>query len=155
MQLSVSSMLLVPIHSASGKKSKTAVFCAADPRISRTYVIVLQCLAVIVPATLEWFGVGPATHEFLPDGSLRIISAGLVLPRVPTLVLLMSSSLFTIISGGVFLGRFSEAMRAANAKRLTQRWQIEQLLPREARLSRIGSGHLALLAERGRSASAK
>jgi hypothetical protein len=97
-------------------------------------VIALQCLAVLAPAALEWLGVIPPIHDFLPDGSLRIVSAGVMLPRIPTAALLITSSLFTIVSGGLFLARFSDAMRAADARRLTQRWQIEQLLPQQARL---------------------
>jgi hypothetical protein len=112
-----------------------AVFCAVAPHINRAYIISLQCLSVLVPAALEWFGIGPATHEFLADGSMRITSVGVMLPRIPTMALFISSSIFTIVAGGLFLAGFSDAMRAADAKRLTQRWQIEQLLPQEARLS--------------------
>lgn len=113
-----------------------AVLCASVPRVNRAVVIAIQSLAVIAPVLLELLGVGPATHEFTKDGSLCITSSLFLLPRAPTLTLLIVSSVFTVAAGGLFLGRFAEASRAAEARRLTQKWQIEQLLPREARVQR-------------------
>jgi tRNA A-37 threonylcarbamoyl transferase component Bud32 len=110
-----------------------ATFCFADRRVNRTYVIAVSCLSVLVPFALELAGVSPAVHTFDPDGTMRIRSFGLLLPRGPTTVFLVISSLFTVAAGGAFLAYFARALERAELRRLTQTWQIQKLLPARAR----------------------
>jgi serine/threonine protein kinase len=52
---------------------------------------------------------------------------------MPTAVLLVFSSVFVIVGGGAFLAAFAKALQRAELRRLTQVWQIRQLLPGAAR----------------------
>jgi eukaryotic-like serine/threonine-protein kinase len=90
------------------------------------------CLAMIAPWALEWVGVLAPSYIF-ENGTVVILPHALSLPEVPTVLLLMSSAVGTILTCGFLVGRTRTALDRAEHRVHMQAWQLRQLVPDAAR----------------------
>ncbi|HEY3817132.1 MAG TPA: protein kinase [Polyangiaceae bacterium] len=104
----------------------------APDRSRRVTIVVLNCLAIAVPAGLQWLGVLPSSYLFA-HGALTIEPVMLSFPAVPTHVFLLVSNVALVITGCAMMARFRNTLTAAEERLHVQAWQLRQLVPEEAR----------------------
>jgi hypothetical protein len=94
----------------------------------RAATIVLGCLGLIVPLVLQAIGAMPQTYAFR-DGAMIVLPRMDALPERATLVMLATTSLATIVTLALFVGRVRDALTDAQRKLELQAWQLKQLAP--------------------------
>jgi serine/threonine-protein kinase len=104
----------------------------APDRSRRTLVVILNCLAVALPAALQWAGVLPASYVFEHD-AVTIQPLMVSFPPVTTQVFLLISNVALIITGCAMVAPFRNTLTAAEERLHVQAWQLRQLVPEEAR----------------------
>jgi len=104
----------------------------APDRSRRVVVVALNCLAIAVPAALQWLGVLPASYVF-EHGALSIQPMMLSFPPVPTHLFLLVSNVALVITGCAMIARFRNTLTGAEERLHVQAWQLRQLVPEEAR----------------------
>ncbi len=120
--------VLVPSMAAMG----SMLLHLAPDRSRRVTVVVLNCLAIAVPAALQWLGVLPTSYVF-ERGVLSIQPVMLSFPAVPTHVFLLVSNVALVITGCAMMARFRNTLTAAEERLHVQAWQLRQMVPEEAR----------------------
>jgi serine/threonine protein kinase len=104
-----------------------------DPyKLRRRFGIVCCCLAMIAPWALEWVGVLDRSYVF-ERGTITILPHALSLQEGPSMLLLLSVSVGTILSCGLLVGRVRTALEWAEHRAHLQTWQLRQLVPDAAR----------------------
>jgi hypothetical protein len=98
----------------------------------RVTIVVLNCLAIVVPAALQWLGVVPSSYAF-EHGVLSIQPVMLSFPAVPTHVFLLVSNVALVITGCAMVARFRDTLTSAEERMHVLAWQLRQLVPDEAR----------------------
>jgi len=120
--------VLVPSLAAIG----SMLLHLAPNRARRVPVVLLNCLAIVVPAGLQLAGVIPASYAF-EDGSLRILPTMLSYPPVPTHVFLLVANVALVITGCAMLARFRDLLTAAEERLHVTAWQLRKLVPEQVR----------------------
>jgi serine/threonine-protein kinase len=120
--------VLVPILAVMG----SMLLHIAPARSHRPLVVLLNCLAVAVPAGLELTGVLPPSYV-VRDGSIQLVPAMLDLPPVQTHAFLLFASMSLVVTSSVIMGRFRETITRIETKMHVQAWQLQQLVPEQAR----------------------
>ena len=111
--------------------SSALVFSTANDRSLRGFIIVLACLAVLVPFGLEHAGVVPASMRFTSEGIL-LLPRVLRFPPIWSQVFLMVSSLAVIITSGLAVAPFRNELDDAQRRIRLLAWHLRQLVPEEA-----------------------
>jgi hypothetical protein len=104
----------------------------APARAHRVPVVVANCLAIAVPAGLQMTGVIPPSYVF-ENGTIRIMPMMLDFPPVATNVFLVVACMALIITASTIMARFRNAIGRIEEKIHVQAWQLQQLVPEEAR----------------------
>jgi serine/threonine-protein kinase len=104
----------------------------APSRSHRVPVVVLNCLAIAVPAALQVAGVLPA-QVAVDDGTIVIRPSMLSFPTVPTHVFLLATSLSVVIVASAMLARFRNIVTRIETRLHVQAWQLRQLVPEQVR----------------------
>jgi len=81
------------------------------------------------PIVLEKLAVLPSTW-YLTDTGLCSRANALVMHGTPSITLVVSASIATIVMAGVHSATIAKASRAANVRLVSQAWHLSQLLPR-------------------------
>lgn len=105
-------------------------------RKGRLPLVLLHCMAVALPAGLQWAGVLRPSYVF-HDGTMTILPNMLWLPPFQTNVALLVISLALIVTGSVILGRFRNTLTMVEERLHLQTWQLRQLVPEEARKASV------------------
>jgi serine/threonine-protein kinase len=101
-------------------------------RKGRATVIILNCLAVAIPAVLQMLGVLPSSYVFTND-SIVIRPVMLAFPPVPTQVFLLVTNLSIIVAASVLLSMVRDTLTGIEKKLYVHTWQLRQLVPEQAR----------------------
>ncbi|MGZ5971626.1 MAG: hypothetical protein ACXWP4_28340, partial [Polyangiales bacterium] len=108
-------------------------------RKHRFWAIALGCAASFLPMLLMLAGWLPGGYSF--DGDRMIVSAGaLHLPRIPTLVMLGSVGLASVITGSLSVTRVRDALDEAERQLYLYAWHLREFLPEAARASTDPTG---------------
>ena len=110
----------------------TFAYCMTYEGAFRIAIIATSCLALIVSTAIDLSGVVAPSYSF-HDGAMTILPRAVTLPEVPTLTALFLAAIFMILVPGYLMTRIQRALREAELRSFLQAWQLEQLLPREAR----------------------
>jgi serine/threonine-protein kinase len=105
-------------------------------RKGRVPLVTMHCLAVAVPAGLQWAGVLRPSYVFR-DGAMTILPNMLSLPPMQTNVFMLIASLALIVTGSAILARFRNTLTTVEERLHTQTWQLRQLVPEEARKASV------------------
>jgi len=105
-------------------------------RKGRASLVMMHCLAVAVPALLQWAGVVRPSYVFR-DGAMTILPNMLWLPPMQTNAFLLIASIALIVTGSAILGRFRNTLTTAEERLHMQTWQLRQLVPEEARKASV------------------
>jgi serine/threonine-protein kinase len=120
--------MLIPTLAAIG-----AMLMLMSPyRKGRITVVVLNCLAISVPAVLQMLGVLPASYAFSND-TIVIRPLMLGFPPVPTQVFLLVTNLSIIVAASVMLSMVRNTLTGIEEKMYVHTWQLRQLVPEQAR----------------------
>ena len=95
-------------------------------------LIILMMAGFLVPISLEMQGVIPITWE-IRDGSLISHAGALVVHGLPTVVMVLTASLATILIAGIHAAALAGASRTAQHQLVAQAWHLRQLLPAPGR----------------------
>jgi serine/threonine-protein kinase len=106
----------------------------APDRSRRVPVVVLHCLAIVVPAALQLGGLMPASYLF-ENGAIEIVPAMLSFPRLPTHVFFLFANVALVVTGCAMISRFRDTLTAAEERLHVTAWQLRQLVPEEVRPS--------------------
>jgi serine/threonine protein kinase len=120
--------VLVPTLAAIG----SMLLHMAPDRRGRVAVVLLNCLAIAVPAALQWAGALPASYV-LADDTITIAPFLVHFPRVPTHVFLLASNLLLVITGSAMIARIRNTLTNIEERLHTHTWQLRQLVPDQAR----------------------
>jgi serine/threonine-protein kinase len=90
--------------------------------------VVISCLAVLVPAALEWTGVLPPSMRY--GETLQVLPRVTTFPWPATEVFLVFGNVLTIAFAGWVASRLHDDMRELERRLHLQTWQLEQLVPR-------------------------
>ncbi|HEY8040629.1 MAG TPA: protein kinase [Polyangiaceae bacterium] len=104
----------------------------APDRSRRVAVVLMHCLAIAVPAALQWWGLLPASYVFQRD-AIVIAPSMLSFPPVPTHVFMLATNLALVVTGSVMVARFRLSLNSAEERLHIQAWQLRQLVPEEVR----------------------
>ncbi|HEY8088920.1 MAG TPA: protein kinase [Polyangiaceae bacterium] len=104
----------------------------APTRSHRIPVVIANCLAVAVPAVLQATGIIPPSYVF-EGGAIRIVPMMLAFPPVPTHAFLLIACIALIVTASTIMARFRNAISRIEEKIHVQAWQLQQLVPEEAR----------------------
>lgn len=104
----------------------------APARSHRIPVVVVQCMAVVVPAALQLAGVLPPSYVF-EDDSIRIVPLMLRFPALPTHVFLVVACVALVVTASAIIARFRNTITRIEEKLHVQAWQLQQLVPEQAR----------------------
>jgi serine/threonine-protein kinase len=96
----------------------------------RGLVPVASCLAVIVPAALQWLGVLPPSYRFEADGWIVLPTVFHISAR-PTQAFLLAAIVGTVVPACIFVARLRRAYLDAERKLQLQAWQLRQIVPRD------------------------
>jgi serine/threonine-protein kinase len=120
--------VLVPTLAAVG----AALLHMAPGRGHRLPAVILNCLAIAVPASLQLTGVLPRTYVFDRD-SITIVPMMLSFPPLPTHVFLLVGNLSLVVIAAALLARFRNIMTRVEERLHLQAWQLRQLVPEQVR----------------------
>jgi eukaryotic-like serine/threonine-protein kinase len=93
----------------------------------RMIAVTLGCLAVAVPAMLEWQGLIPTATVFV-DGAITVVPHMTEFPPLATRVVLLAASLGLIITPMLFIGQVRDTLTAAELRIQVQAWHLRQLV---------------------------
>jgi serine/threonine-protein kinase len=102
----------------------------------RLWTIGIGMMGLLLPVGASLLGLIPQSYVF-KDGHIEVMPIMNALPERATLVMLFATSSATIITLCLFVGSVREALTAAEKKLHLHAWQLRQLVPEEARLSRV------------------
>lgn len=105
------------------------VFGAQSKAKERPLIVLMGLLSIAVPLGLELAGVVPPSMVFA-GGSLVIVPRLTEFPRTMTLAVLISWSLFGVLTPTFVVGRMKDALAKAERDLVLQKWQLQQLSPR-------------------------
>jgi hypothetical protein len=94
----------------------------------RAVGVVISCLAVLVPAALEWTGVLPPSMRY--GETLQVLPRVTTFPWPSTEVFLVFGNVLTIAFAGWVASRLHDDMHELERRLHLQTWQLEQLVPR-------------------------
>jgi serine/threonine-protein kinase len=120
--------VVVPALAAMG----SMLLHVAPARGHRIPVVVANCLAVVVPAGLELAGIVPPSYVF-EGGTIHIMPMMLDFPALPTNVFLLAACVGLVVTASFILARFRNTITRVEEKLHVQAWQLQQLVPEEAR----------------------
>lgn len=101
------------------------------PRFNRRFLIGCNILALGVPTALALFDLHPSHYSF-PDGGITMTGGAIRFsPQMVALVGIMHCAF--IVVGAIFVGTYRDQLRSLQAQVQLQSWQLEQLVPAEAR----------------------
>jgi hypothetical protein len=116
-------------------------------RRHRPWAIAAGCLASGVPVLLMLAGQLPGGYAF--EGDRMIVLAGaLHLPAVPTLVMLGSVAVASVITGSLSVTRVRDALDEAERTLYVYAWHLREFLPEAARASTDPTGARRAMAMR-------
>jgi serine/threonine-protein kinase len=98
----------------------------------RVLIVVLNCLAIAVPAALQALGVLPASYLF-SGGAIAIQPVMLAFPPLPTQAFLLVNTLSLIVAASVMLARVRNLLTGIEEQMYVHTWQLRQLVPEQAR----------------------
>jgi hypothetical protein len=104
----------------------------APNRSRRVHVVVLNCLAIVVPAALQLAGVIPASYVF-EHGTIHIVPAMLALPPLQTHVFMLVANVALVATGCAMLARFRDILTEAEKRLHVTAWQLRQMVPEQVR----------------------
>jgi hypothetical protein len=120
--------VLVPTLAAIG----TMLLHMGPGRGGRGLPVVANCLAIAIPATLQWLGAMPASYLFGAEG-VMIVPGMLSFPPLPTHVFMLTANVAVIVTASLMMGRFRDTLHDVEEKLHVQAWQLRQLVPEEVR----------------------
>lgn len=125
--------LFGPLVLVPGLAATTAAsFCLQVTGRRRLAYLAAAASVVVVPMGLELYGILPPSYVF--EGGRVIIDPHLTaLPRTATLAFLVLATVAAIVVPPLLIARTRDSLRAAERDLFVQAWQLEQLLPPEAR----------------------
>ena len=110
----------------------------APGRWGRVPAVLAHCLAIAVPAFLQWGGVLPSSYVFRGDS--MVIAAGMLsFPPIPTHAFLLGSNLVVIVAASMLMARFRNALTSVEERLHVQAWQLRQLVPEQVHAASAGS----------------
>jgi hypothetical protein len=95
---------------------------------ARGLVPLASCLAVLVPALLEWLGVLPPSYSFAA-GRWVIMPKVFDISPLATQAFVLTAIVGTIAPACFFVARLRRAYADAERKLQLQAWQLRQILP--------------------------
>ena len=98
----------------------------------QTPALVLGVATVVVPFLLQTFGALPAPYVF-ENGKMTVIPLMTEFPQLRTEIYLLLASVAVIVAPTVVLGRVRATMNAAEEKAFLHTWNLQRLLPGQAR----------------------
>lgn len=110
----------------------TICHAVACRRRHRRLVVLFGVLAILIPMSLELFGILPRSWE-LVAGALVIHGHAFELREPFAPLFLMLANVGFLLFTARYIGHFREAMRRAELARLAQLWQLRQLVPERVR----------------------
>jgi serine/threonine-protein kinase len=110
----------------------TICHVVAGRRQQRRMIISIGALALLVPVALELFGLVPSSHSF-QGGSLVITSHTFDFREPLAPIFLVLTSLGFLVFTARYLGHFCDVLGRAEIHRLSQLWQLRQLVPERVR----------------------
>jgi len=118
-------------------------------RKHRWWAIALGILAIAVPALLLSLGVLPGGYSF--DGNTMVTSAGAIhLPRVPSILLLVTVAIGSVLTGSLSVTRVRDALDEAERQLFLYAWHLREFIPEAARASTDPTGVRRAMRERRR-----
>lgn len=87
--------------------------------------------AASVPFLLELLEIGPIAYTFEP-GRMILAARAVDLPRVPTLLAMLYSTVSFIILTAFAMARLRDVLRASQQRLFVQAWLLEQISPKKA-----------------------
>jgi serine/threonine-protein kinase len=110
----------------------TLSYVVYGERRFQTLAVVLGVLTVVVPFLLQTFGVLPEPYVF-ENGRITVIPLMTEFPQLRTEVYLLAASIAVIVAPTVVLARVRATMIAAEEKAFLHTWNLQRLLPGQAR----------------------
>jgi serine/threonine-protein kinase len=107
------------------------VFSTTNDRRLRGFIIVLACLAILVPYGLEWVGLVPPSMRFTPEGVI-LVPRLLWLPAAWSQMFLLVTSLAVVVTSGLALAPFRDELDDAQRRIRLLAWHLRQLVPKDA-----------------------
>jgi hypothetical protein len=104
-------------------------------RARRGLVLTMSILTMLVPASLAWTGLLPRTYD-LHEDALVVRAAMLHFPPAPTEFFLVLTNLSALVTACLMTASVRDALTAAQERLHVQAWQLRQMIPREAQMSR-------------------
>jgi serine/threonine-protein kinase len=98
----------------------------------RAAIIATGTLGLLGATAADLAGLVAPSYAF-HDGAMTILPRAVTFPQVPTLTALIVGCVFMMLVPGLLMGRIQSALRDAEQRSFLQAWQLEQLLPDEAR----------------------
>jgi serine/threonine-protein kinase len=98
----------------------------------RVLIVVLNCLAIAVPAALQALGVLPASYLF-SGSAIAIQPVMLAFPPLPTQAFLLVNTLSLVVAASVMLARVRNLLTGIEEQMYVHTWQLRQLVPEQAR----------------------
>jgi serine/threonine-protein kinase len=120
--------VLVPTLAAMG----AMLLHMAPNRGHRVPVVVMNCLAIAVPAALQLSGVVPASFAVSND-AITVAPVMLSFPPVPTHVFLVVACVTLVIIASAMIARFRNVVTRVEEHLHVQAWQLRQLVPEQVR----------------------
>jgi eukaryotic-like serine/threonine-protein kinase len=93
----------------------------------RLLAVTAGCLAVAIPALLEWAGLLPTATVFA-DNAITIVPTMTEFPPLATRVVLLAASLGLIVTPMLLIGRVRDSLTAAELRIQVQAWHLRQLV---------------------------
>jgi eukaryotic-like serine/threonine-protein kinase len=125
--------LFGPLVLVPGLAATTAAsFCMQVTGVRRLGYLAAAAAVVVVPLALELLGILPPSYRF--EGGHVILDPHLTsLPQTATLVFLVTATVAAIVVPPLLLSRTRDSLRRAERDLSIHTWQMEQLLPADAR----------------------
>jgi len=94
---------------------------------ARTFAVVANVLAILIPSLLAWAGIHPVAHTFL-DGAMTISPGALKLPRDDTFVLLTAVHVLIVVIAARYAASYRDALTRLEMRSQLQAWQLRQMV---------------------------
>jgi eukaryotic-like serine/threonine-protein kinase len=110
--------------------ANTVAYAMLENRVNRYLAVAAGCLALVVPALLEWTGAFGASYVFR-DGTITIVPRVLAFPKTPTFVYLTLTSLGCMLVPFLYVARLRAQLYDMRRTTTLQAWQFRQLVPEQ------------------------
>jgi eukaryotic-like serine/threonine-protein kinase len=110
--------------------ANTVAYAMLENRVNRYLAVAAGCLALVVPALLEWMGTFGASYVF-HDGTITIVPRVLAFPKTPTFVYLTLTSLGCMFVPFLYVARLRAQLYDMRRTTTLQAWQFRQLVPEQ------------------------